>query len=94
MHPNGRPLDTSPEAWERSLESIRRMSMAEKFKRTMELSDMVRSLARAGVRRQYPEASEDEITVRTAVRWLGRETVIRVYGWDPESNDPFPGIRT
>ena len=41
----------------------------------------------AGVRLQYPEASEREILLRTAARHLSRDLMIRAYGWDPEGNE-------
>jgi hypothetical protein len=90
MHPDGRPLDTTPEAWERYLEAIRRMTPNEKLQRVFELTDSVRSMAEAGVRARYPNASEREIFLRTGATWLGRELMIKAYGWDPESDAPVP----
>jgi len=31
----------------------------------------------------YPEADEREIFLRVAARRLDRDTMIKVYGWDP-----------
>lgn len=90
MHPDGRPLDTTEEAWAIQLELVRQMSMEEKSRRTWQMSADAMANAKAGVRMQYPNASAMEVRVRAAARHLGRDTVIRVYGWDPESNEPFP----
>ena len=38
----------------------------------------------AGLRRRYPQAGEDELRRRFAALVLDRDTVMRVYGWDPE----------
>jgi hypothetical protein len=37
---------------------------------------------------KWPEADEHEIFLRTAARRLDRETMIRVYAWDPQSVAP------
>ena len=52
-----------------------------------ELSTMLMKLSEDSVRKMYPQASEREVFLRAAARRLGRETVIRVYGWDPESGE-------
>ena len=44
---------------------------------------MLWNLSEAGVRRTYPQADHREVFLRTAARRLDRETMIRVYGWDP-----------
>jgi hypothetical protein len=90
MHEDGRPLDTTEEAWRLQIDMFRRMSMAEKSRLTWQLSADARANAEAGERLRHPNAPEMEIRVRAAARYLGRETVMRVYGWDPESNEPFP----
>ncbi len=41
----------------------------------------------AGLRRRYPEADGRELLRRYAALVLDRETVIRVYGWDPEGEE-------
>ena len=38
----------------------------------------------AGIRQRYPEASEEEVRRRLAAVLFDRETVIKVFGWDPE----------
>jgi len=44
----------------------------------------VNELARADLRRRYPEAIPREIELRLRSRSLDRSTMIRVFGWDPE----------
>ena len=34
----------------------------------------------------YPEAGEREVFLRAAARRLSRETMMAVYGWDPEAH--------
>src|SRR3954468_7710411 len=90
MHPDGRPLDTTPEAWELYLDHFRRMSVSDKLQLTFELSDNLRNVVEAGGRLQYPHASEREVFLRTTARYLGRETMMKVYHWDPDADAPIP----
>jgi hypothetical protein len=85
-----RPADTSPRAWEAYLELMRNMGPAEKFARVFEFSALIRSLIEAEVRSQYPNASDREIQLRAAARNMGRKTFVRAFGWDPNSDEPFP----
>ena len=77
--------DTSPEAFAKLVELQRAMSPDQKLHLTFDLSDMVMRLAEEDVRRQYPEAGGREIFLRAAARRLGRDLMIRAYGWDPEN---------
>jgi hypothetical protein len=63
------------------------MTAQQKLQRVSELNDTVRELAMAGLRRRYPEADGRELLRRYAALVLDRETVIRVYGWDPEGEE-------
>jgi len=74
------PRDTSPEAWRVFLELQRRMTPSEKLRRVMELSDMVRAFAKAGMRGRYPKADDRELFLRMARQNLGRELFRKVYG--------------
>jgi hypothetical protein len=47
-----------------------------------ELTLAVQQVAFAELRRRYPEAPEDELWLRLAVRRLGRDVVRTVYGRD------------
>jgi hypothetical protein len=75
-----RPEDTSPEAWRIYIELYRQMSPDEKLQRTFELSEALRSTCEAGIRRQYPEASDREVFLRLTQRTLGFELFKKVYG--------------
>ena len=55
------PADTSPEAWKVFLEIQRRLSPAEKLRRALELSALVRGAADAGLRGVYPRALGEEL---------------------------------
>jgi len=80
--------DTDPRALEVFLECQRRMTAAEKLQAILHWNNMLFEMIRAEVRRQYPDADEREILLRTAARRLDRETLARVYGWDQESAGP------
>jgi hypothetical protein len=75
--------DTSPEALEHFLELHRQMTPSQRGTRVFELNEMHEGIQRAGVRAMYPTASEEEVFLRVAARKLDRETMIKVYGWDP-----------
>jgi hypothetical protein len=75
-----RPVDTSPEAWEVFVNLQRRMSPAEKLRRTFEFSELIRKFAEAGMRRRYPGAGDREIFLRMARQHFGRELFVKVYG--------------
>jgi hypothetical protein len=86
--PNGGITDTDPRIRAVQIELIRRMTPAQRFERAMELQRFAEAVSEAGVRAAFPAASEREVFLRTAARRLPREWMIRVYGWDPDSNDP------
>ena len=79
--------DTDPRALEVFLECQRRMTASEKVNGMLGLTHMVFETAEAEVRRQHPGIDEREVFLRTAARHLDRETMMRVYRWDPESAD-------
>jgi hypothetical protein len=64
------------------------MPAAPKLRYALEASKRQIRLYEVGVRHLYPNAGEREIFLRTAARHLDRETMVKVYGWDPESNEP------
>jgi hypothetical protein len=82
--------DTDPRAREVWLELLRKMGPEERLAQALHLSELGLRVSEAGVRLAYPEASEREVFLRAAARQLPRETMIRAYGWDPES-DVQPG---
>jgi hypothetical protein len=83
-----RPEDTSPEAWKVFLDIQRRMSPAEKLERTFAWSQIVRQFAEAGLREQYPDASDHEILLRYARMTLGPELYRKAYGDELPDYEP------
>ena len=61
-----------------------RATPAQKLERMFAMGHMVNELARADLRARYPEATGREIELRLRSRSLDRETMIRVFAWDPE----------
>jgi hypothetical protein len=82
--PAGWYQDTDPEALEVFLQLHRQMTPGERVARVFELTAFQESLQRASVRSMYPEVGEREVFLRVAARRLDRQTMIKVYGWDPE----------
>jgi len=78
--------DTDPRALELFLDLQRKMPLEQKLRNTFGLIKLLRNVAEADVRRTYPQAGEREVFLRTASRSLDRETMIRVYGWDPHAH--------
>ena len=75
--------DTSPHIQKMLIAGYRRMSPQHKLKRVNELTKAVQQLALARIRKQYGMLSEQELHLRLAALWLDRETMIRVFQWDP-----------
>lgn len=69
------------EVW---LDLQRRMPAGEKIAAVLAASHLVLRMYEAGVRLQYPQASDREIFLRMAARHLDRDLMIRAYGWDPD----------
>jgi hypothetical protein len=78
--------DTDPQAMEVWLDLLRRMTPGEKLAATLNLSAFALQMSEAGVRSLHPLASDREVFLRAAARRLPRDLMIRVYGWDPESD--------
>ena len=79
-----RPLDTSERADEIQFQLLRAMTPQQRGEIFTGLCLAVQELAMAGLREQYPKASEDELRLRLAARRLGNDVVKRVWGWSPE----------
>lgn len=60
------------------------MSAEQKLARVVDLTLTSKRLAETRIRAQYPDASDREVLLRLAALTLGRETVVRAFGWDPE----------
>lgn len=78
--------DTSPEALAVWMDLHRKMPIGDKLLAVFSANEFLDQVTRAGVKLQYPNASEREVFLRAAARRLGRDLMIRVYGWDPEGD--------
>ena len=76
--------DTSLALEERLFEHYRRMSVEEKLEHIGALGRLAEEVALAGLHAKYPEATDQENRLRLVSRWIDRDAMIRVYGWDPE----------
>jgi hypothetical protein len=77
--------DTDPKAMQVFLVRQRSMTPSEKIRAVFEQNELLRSMAEARERQLHPGASEREIFLRVAAHRLDRETMLRVYGWYPDS---------
>lgn len=55
------PRDTSPEAWAVQLEVYRRLSGAQRLEIAFDMSQFVRQLTLAALRREHPDWAEREL---------------------------------
>ena len=75
--------DTSPEALRVFIDLHRKMTPGQRLAHVFEMNEFQEGLQRWSVRSMYPDADEREVFLRLAARRLDRETMIKVYGWDP-----------
>ena len=78
--------DTDPRAMEVWIDTLRRKSFDEKLAMVFEMIEMGMELTRRGVRMRHPEADEWEVFLRAAAIRLGRDLMIRAYGWDSDEH--------
>jgi hypothetical protein len=71
--------DTSTAARARYDELLRSQRPHERLAQAVALSRMVRQLATASIRRRYPNADENEMRARLAVRLYGRAVAARLF---------------
>jgi hypothetical protein len=76
--------DTTPVAHEVMVGLWRNMTPSRKMRIVLESNQMCDELALAGIRRQYPAATEHEQRMRLAARRIDRDLMIKAFGWDPE----------
>ncbi|RPI29102.1 MAG: hypothetical protein EHM61_02830 [Acidobacteria bacterium] len=76
--------DTDPETMKRLVEAYRRMTPQEKMRCVSEMTKAVQYMALARIRKQRGTITERELRLRLASLWLDRETMIRVFDWDPD----------
>ena len=84
MHDNDPTNDTHPAIAAMIIEGYRKMSPARKLEIVGDLHHMGRELVLSDIRRQYPEADEQEQKMRLATRMYGPEIMRRMFGWDAE----------
>lgn len=75
--------DTSEDVERVLIEGYRRKTPGQRVALAADTTDCMRRFLQAGIRLQYPNASEEEIRKRFAARWLGRDWSVRLFGWDP-----------
>ena len=81
------PSDTDPRIEAMLIAGYRAMSPAEKLERVAALNRALDDLGRARILKQYgPDIPEREVELRLAALRLGRETMVKVFGWDPEEH--------
>jgi len=78
------PHDTPPHIQKILIAGYRNMSPQQKLKRVSELTRAVQQLALARIRKHYGICSEREQQLRLASLWLDRDTMIKVFQWDPQ----------
>jgi hypothetical protein len=76
--------DTAPAAHNVMVGLWRGMTPSRKMSIVLESNQMCDELALAGIRRQYPAATEHEQRMRLAARRIDRNLMIKAFGWDPE----------
>lgn len=76
--------DTAPSAARFLNEGYRRMTPTQKLQRVASLNRTLVKLAAARIRSQYGEIPDEELRLRLASLRLGRETMITMFGWDPD----------
>lgn len=77
-------LDSDPETERVLIEIARTTPVWKKFRQVGALNRMCRAFAMAGIRQRYPGAPEEEVRRRLAAVLFDRETVMKVFGWDPD----------
>lgn len=78
--------DTTSIAEQIQFEILSGMTRAEKFDAFAQLMAMADSVAEAGIRRAHPGADDREVFLRRAARVLDRDTMTKVYDWDPDAH--------
>jgi hypothetical protein len=71
--------DTSQKSSDKYFRRLKEMTPAERLRAGLALCAAGHATQRAALRRQYPVATEDEITFRIAVSQWGPELARRVY---------------
>jgi hypothetical protein len=77
--------DTDEAAERKLIELTRQMPDEKKLRMVFSQVETGRQLAMAGLKNRYPLASPEELIKRYAALVLDRETVMKLYAWDPET---------
>ena len=75
--------DTSSWAEKILIEGYRSMPPAKKLQQVSALTQAARRMALTRLRETYGVMSEREEKIRLAALWLPRETMIKLFDWDP-----------
>ncbi|HWP41922.1 MAG TPA: hypothetical protein VNO14_01715 [Blastocatellia bacterium] len=76
--------DTDEYAERKMVELARAMPVWKKLQQVVSMTEACRAFAIAGLRRRHPRATEEELRRRLAAVIFDRETVMQVFGWDPD----------
>jgi len=76
--------DTDPAVEEYYFARLREVSPSDKLALISAWCRAVQEIAIAGIRARHPGASDEEVRLRLGSLRLPRETMIEVYGWDPD----------
>lgn len=72
--------DTDRKAEEARLRALRAMSPERRLSLAVGWSKSVREMTRSSLRQQFPQMNEREMLRLLAVRWLGEDLAMKVYG--------------
>jgi hypothetical protein len=75
--------DTHPAIRKMMISGYRNMTPQQKLRCVDEMTKAVQQLALARIRKQYGDIPEREQRLRLASLWLQRETMLKVFNWDP-----------
>lgn len=70
--------DTSPDSLKQQRDAFRRMSPSERLRAAAEMSESVRDLAEAGIRRRHPGMSDAEVRAALVRLLLGPDSPDRL----------------
>jgi hypothetical protein len=76
--------DTSQTTEALMIELIRKQTPEQRAQKIITLNNRARAMHLIGIRGRHPDANEREVRMRLASLWLDRDTMIRLFNWDPE----------
>ena len=77
-------LDTDPQIEDLQLQRYRSMTASEKLEIVVDLNRTAEALATLRLEKRYGPLEPRELFLRLAALRLDRDTMVQVYGWDPE----------